>query len=53
VAHTLFDEVHELAQQDHVPDEYLRRMAKGDAAQITILRALVAKWKAERKEKKK
>jgi hypothetical protein len=29
-------------------------MAKGDAAQmITILRALVAKWKAERKEKKK
>jgi len=53
VAHTLFDEFHELAQRDHVPDEYLRRMAMGHAAQITELRALVAKWKAERKEKKK
>jgi hypothetical protein len=53
VAHTLFDEFHELAQRDHVPDEYLRNMAMGHAAQITELRAMVAKWKAEEEKKKK
>ena len=53
VSHTLFDEFHVLAERDHVSDEYLRNMAMGHAAQMTELRALVAKWKAERKEKEK
>jgi len=39
LTHTLFDEFHELAQRDHVPDEYLRNMAMVHAAQIAELRA--------------
>jgi hypothetical protein len=53
ISHTLFDEFHELAERDHVSDEYLRNMAIGHAAQITELRALLAKWKAEENEKVK
>ena len=53
VAHTLFDEFHELAKRDHVGDEYLHNMALGHAAQMTEVRALVTKWKAEEKEKEK
>lgn len=51
VAHTLFDEFHELAQRDHVGDEHLRNMALGHAEQMTEICDLVAKWKAEEKEK--
>jgi len=40
VAHTLFDEFHELAKRDHVPDEHLRKMAMGHALQMAEIRAL-------------
>ena len=53
VAHMLFDEFHEMAKRDHVPDEYLRQMAMGHALQMAEIRAHVAKWKAEEKEKAK
>jgi hypothetical protein len=27
IAHTLFEDFHDLAKRDHVPEEYLRKMA--------------------------
>jgi hypothetical protein len=53
VAHTLFEEFHELAKRDHVSDEFLHKMATGHALQMAELNALTAKWKAERAFKKK
>lgn len=49
IAHTLFEDFHDIAKRDHVSDEYLRKMAMGHASQITEAWAVVAKMKAEGK----
>lgn len=53
VAHTLFEEFSELAKRDHVSDETLHQVTMAHALQMTEVRALVAKWKADGKETEK
>jgi hypothetical protein len=46
-AHELFEEFHAMAIRDHVPDEHLRKMCLGHAAQVAEVFALLDKWKKE------